>query len=175
MKIKQLFESLRKRLNQKNYLYWTIAIFIAAVLAIAKDHTTEGSSHQASTSQNSPDTYIPAGFVLVPIQISNLESVDSILGQFGVVDLYAPAPKPGGKPLRLAAHIKMLRAPLNPSQFAVLAREDEAPQLIGHEGAFFVVVQNPKRLGTEIVNGLAAQRKVQSRITVENSGEIEAN
>src|SRR4051812_35626944 len=58
------------------------------------------------------DTLIPAGFVIIPIDVQNYESLDSLLGKFGVGDLF----KGEGKNGRLVArNIRILRAPKNPS------------------------------------------------------------
>lgn len=99
----------------------------------------------------SVDTFIPAGFVLVPIEVQNFESLDSILGPHGVVDLFLPSQAGSGKGSRVANRVRIMRAPLNPSQFAVLVREDQSEQLVRSEAPFFVVVQNSKQPGTGIV------------------------
>jgi hypothetical protein len=96
-------------------------------------------------------TFIPAGYVLVPIEVANFESLDSILGKFGVVDLYLPSEDPKARPRKVAERVRILRAPLNPSRFAVLARENDSPRLVSHGGPFTVVVQNPDTAGTGIV------------------------
>lgn len=99
----------------------------------------------------SVDTFIPAGYVLVPIEVQNYESLDSILGSHGVVDLFLPSENGSRKGSRVANRVKILRAPLNPSQFAVLVREDDSEQLVRSQTPFFVVVQNSKQSGTGIV------------------------
>lgn len=116
----------------------------------------------------SVDTYIPAGFVLVPIEVQNYESLDSILGSHGVVDLFLPSPKGSGKGLRVAQRVRIMRAPLNPSQFAVLVRDSESENLVRTDSAFFVVVQNSKQVGTGIVKGdPQPSRKRVSRLVME--------
>jgi hypothetical protein len=98
------------------------------------------------------DTYIPNGFVLVPIEVENFESLDQILGLYGYVDLYAqsePGTTPSNQPV--ARSIKLVRSPKNPSHFAVLAPEDKAPWLVRHAPAFRVVVKSQKASsGTQI-------------------------
>lgn len=97
------------------------------------------------------DTHIPKGFVLVPIEIENYEAVDSILGRFGVVDLFRSSEnRAQNQPL--AVNIRLLRAPLNPSHFAVLVPESEAPKILSHSGSYVVVVKRPDSLGTKFVN-----------------------
>jgi hypothetical protein len=115
----------------------------------------------------SVDTYIPAGFVLVPIEVQNYEALDSILGQHGVVDLFLPSPD-SKRGVRVASRVKILRAPQNPSQFAVLVRDSESEQLVRSESAFFVVVQNSKQSGTGFVNAESVpQQKRKSRVISE--------
>ena len=108
-----------------------------------------------------PSTYIPEGYVLVPIDVQNPEALDSILGSFGVVDLFA---HDGGRARRIARRIKILRAPLNPNHFAVLAPEDEAPRLVRESGPITVAIQNPNQTGTDFVK----PNRKRSRIIVEN-------
>ncbi len=125
-----------------------------------------------ATVQESPksvDTYIPAGFVLVPIQISNAEALDSMIGAKGVVDLFVPDLKRPGRSKKVAEHIKVLRAPLNPNQFAVLAEESASSALVHYEGAYFAVVQNPKTVGTQFE--APPKRKISSRFIMEDGHE----
>src|SRR4051794_25525844 len=63
------------------------------------------------------DTYIPSGHVLVPIQIENSESLNAVMGPFAIVDLYSDS---SGHNTLVAEKVKLIRAPLNPQQFAVL-------------------------------------------------------
>ncbi len=107
------------------------------------------------------DTYIPSGFVLVPIEIQNIEGLDSILGQFGVVDLFQPALEGQNRGRLVARRLKILRAPLNPSHFAVLAPEHQASEIVRHVGPFFVVIQNPKETGTHFVKEKVRTSRIQ--------------
>lgn len=85
------------------------------------------------------DTYIPNGFVLVPIEIQNLASLDSLVGQYALVDLYAV-----GSPKPLAKGIKLIRSPKDPSQFAVLIKDEISQNIVRQsDKPFQVVLQNP--------------------------------
>jgi hypothetical protein len=108
----------------------------------------------------SPDTFIPAGFVLVPIDVVNKDALQSMLGNFGVVDLYIPATEPGKLGKKAASRVKILRAPLNPEEFAVLVREGEAFQLVHHDSGFFIVIQNPNQRGTKIVKPISRRNRI---------------
>lgn len=89
------------------------------------------------------DTVIPAGHLLIPIQLSNAESLSSLTGSYSLVDLYASSEK-GRKGFKVASSLKLLRAPLNPEQFAVLVREEDSAKIVTQEGPFFVALKNPK-------------------------------
>lgn len=142
-----------------------VLLGVLAVFALAHDLLRE---KKVAVIEKSPsetaDTYIPSGFVLVPIEIQNIEGLDSILGQFGVVDLFLPGHEGLSRGRLVARRLKILRAPLNPSQFAVLAPEGQAPDIVRHEGPFIVVIQNPKESGTRIVK----QKVRRSRISFDH-------
>jgi len=132
----------------------TLLLCLASGLSHPSVETSDGRSHPGI------DTFIPAGYVLVPIEIQNSEALDSVLGQHGVVDLYS-ASQDGSQKNRLVARaLKILRAPLNPNQFAVLAREDKAPEIARNFEAFFVVIQNPNSPGTHIEMAKAKPKKL---------------
>jgi hypothetical protein len=158
---------------------WLAGIACAGFLGFYWDSGKEKQSGATEPEAfESASTLIPAGFVLVPIEVSNYESLDSILGKFGIVDLYTPPEKPGGKPIKAAEHVKILRAPLNPNHFAVMVHENESARLVSFNGSFTVIVLNPNLAGTNLVNTLGVDnnrslevhhetRVAHSRITVE--------
>lgn len=141
---------------------WAIALLISGLIGFVWDLTspTQESTQRGIEDPETASTFIPAGFVLVPIEIENYEALDSILGKFGVVDLFKPATTPGGRPVRVASRVKILRAPLNPSHFAVLAPEAESADLVSHAGSFTVVVQNPNQVGTQFEKSLASEAEL---------------
>ena len=91
------------------------------------------------------DTMIPAGHLLIPLELSNAESLSSLSGNFSIVDLYVSGDK-GKKGFKIASAVKLLRAPLNPQQFAVLVREEDSGKIVTHEGPFFAALKNPKEV-----------------------------
>lgn len=106
----------------------------------------------------SMDTHIPKGFVLVPIEITNFDSVDSILGPYGVVDLFTGASH-GSLGRLVVKNARLLRAPNNPSHFAVLIKETETGSLLSHGHEFTATVKRPSSQGTELM-GSAQRRKI---------------
>lgn len=89
----------------------------------------------------SADTYIPAGYVLVPIELQNADALSSLVGSFALVDLFTGSP--GQRNQRVGKKLKLLRAPLNPQQFAVLVPEQDVSQLLSSAGSYWAVLQNP--------------------------------
>jgi hypothetical protein len=132
-----------KQLNKD----WQILV-LAGVVSFGFVAVINWSPHSETKSKDSVDTLIPAGYILIPIEVQNYESLDSLLGQYGIVDLF----KGDGRDGKLVAkNIRILRAPLNPSHFAVLAPESEASAILAQAGNFYVAIKSPNQLGTQIV------------------------
>lgn len=112
-------------------------------------------------------TFIPKGQSLVPLEIANYQTLDSIFGPFGVVDLYVQDATATNFSRLVAKNIKLVRAPKNPSHFAALVPEKEIHRLMRYGGPFFAVVQNPNTTGTHF-----EKDKVRSRSRIHyNLGE----
>ena len=105
------------------------------------------------------DTYIPKGFVLIPIEVQNYEALDSILGKFGIVDLYQGGNSEKPQQRLVARHVRILRAPQNPSHFAILVQESEVSEVLKDGDSFTVTVRGPETGGTEIVKGQSRTRR----------------
>lgn len=132
-----------------------IFLFIAVVLGIfsfilqfsgeVKEITKK------SEGRTSIDTLVPEGKVLLEVKIVNYESLDQIIGNYGVVDLYTTPLNPDEKPRKLAYAVKIVKAPGNPRIFSVLLSDQQASPLIGYKGEYTVLIRNPKTLGTKVV------------------------
>ncbi len=171
-------EFLIRKMNLKNPIQTSlksnqrriIAILIFGFFAFIWEQNKTAAPTTADALRKSVDTFIPLGFVLVPIQLANAESLDSMISTTGVVDLFVPDMKKPGRSKKVAEHIKILRAPLNPNQFAVLVPEKNSGQLVHYEGAYFAVVQNPQTPGTQFETH--SIHKLPSRLTMEDVGEF---
>lgn len=86
------------------------------------------------------DTLIPKGHVLVPIELANLNAVAGLINQFGVIDLYGGNNQEDS--VQIATRIKILRAPLNPNQYAVLVNEELSKHIMRFKGPFWASIQN---------------------------------
>jgi len=129
----------------KSLLLAFLALGLVVLMMQIFSSKTPESEPRPSEESFDVDTMIPAGFLLIPLELSNAESLASLTGQFSVVDLYASGGKER-KGYKIAAAVKLLRAPLNPQQFAVLVREEESAKIATHEGPFFAALKNPKEV-----------------------------
>lgn len=91
------------------------------------------------------DTFIPKGFVLIPLEFSNVDSLSSLVGSTAIVDLYQTSLEPQGakrKGQKIATQVKLLRAPKNPGQFAILVPESSSDKIMSYPGPFWAAIQN---------------------------------
>ena len=133
--------------NKPAIYLWLTLIIISLVITIVQKTKKEDLTTRKG--MQNIDTYIPKGFVLLPVELSNGSSVEGLLTEKGVVDLYT------GDPLQKSAHrvavaVKIIRSPQNPSHFSVLVPEQEASFLIQRFQSFYAVIQNPLKTGTKI-------------------------
>ncbi|PWU16303.1 MAG: hypothetical protein C5B49_10660 [Bdellovibrio sp.] len=138
-------KSLRSRFSQI-YAHQRDRIFFvfllgASVLALLTPWNSFQSSPPTAEAFE-PDTMIPLGFVLVPIELENQQSLESMIGSHAVVNLYKGYQIGGQKGVLIGRHLRLLRAPLNPQQFAVLVPESEVPSFVAPGAKFYAVVQN---------------------------------
>lgn len=86
-------------------------------------------------------TYIPKGYVLVPIEFTNFETLNALVKDFAIIDLYT-TPNTEGRNTKIAERIKVIRAPYNPNLFAVLVKSDLSEVIMRHAGPFWGTLQN---------------------------------
>ncbi len=129
---------------------------LAAVLIQRSGEPTAAGPHEPSVGV---DTLIPQGYVLVPIEVQNYEALDSILGRFGIVDLFQGGLEPSQNQGLVARNVRILRAPQNPAHFAILIREEEVARVLKSGGIFTVIVKRPSAAGTEFVNTVKQKRR----------------
>lgn len=127
---------------------WIVVAFVVSIF-ITGSALLKEQSVKKNEVQSPFDSLIPAGFVYVPIEVQNADSLDSVFGQNGIVDLYVPTKTDGGKMQKIASRIPLIRAPLNPNKYAALVPETEVNRLVQQSGNYFVVVQNPKQRGMQ--------------------------
>lgn len=124
-----------------------MAIFVLCAWLVQNNEKVDSDMNSKSTAE-AVDTYIPSGFVLVPIEVQNLNALDSIVGQYGIVDLYLPD---SAQPL--IKGVRLIRSPKDPGQFAVLVNDDYSQKIVKHSNKpFQIAVQNPAHKSALIKN-----------------------
>ena len=167
--MKQFREQLKLLTSHKIGYFLFLAIFMTAFTFFLSYEQDDSNKNTESKIQESPDTFIPNGYVLVPIVVSNFESLNALVSQYAIVNLYAVNNRNDfysqGSLSQLkkqvktvAERIKLIRSPLNPEKFAVLSPESQAEALITYNGEFFVTVQNPT-----ITDQVSVKRDVKKR------------
>lgn len=150
--MKQFREQLKFLTSYKISYFLIVATVMAAfALFLSYNKNDNNVNNKVDRIQESPDTFIPNGYVLVPIMVSNFESLNALVSQYAIVNLYAvnshsnhfSTSQIKKQVKTVAERIKLIRSPLNPEKFAVLAPESQAEALITYNGEFFVTVQNP--------------------------------
>lgn len=87
------------------------------------------------------DTFIPAGNVLVPIEVENFESLYDMIDRYGIVDLYQIDSRMGAR--KIASQVKLIRSTVNREKMGVLVSETLAPAIVRAVGPLRVIVKNP--------------------------------
>lgn len=136
---------------------------LALIMISALNHCRSSSSGTEANSESESvieaDTLIPDGFSLVPLELSNFESLNSVMGAFAIVDLYSPksALEPKGK--KLVSGVRLIRAPLNPEKLAALVPEEMTLALMDSQGPLFAAIQKRDK---EVKTKLHQLKKSQS-------------
>lgn len=123
--------------------------------------SNSSSTLNKETNPDGIDLLIPQGHTLIPIEIANYETLDSLLGPYGVVDLFFVDPLQPAAGKKIASMVKILRAPKNPSHFAVLVPSSQAQTILRHKGPFTASLQNPKyQTGTKFEKALHQRSRI---------------
>ncbi len=133
---------------KKSQIFSVIGLIVFLLASFFNTRTQPSEEKKQSGPVNeSPDTIIPKGFVLVPIELKNAESLSALIENFAIVDLYIASLSSKAKGQKVGHHLRLLRAPLNPNTFAVLVPDGEASRLINGNGPLFAVIQNRDQSG----------------------------
>ncbi len=107
------------------------------------------------------DELIPAGFVLLPVELVNREALASIMGATAVVDILTVNPTTMSPQTKIASRIKMIRSPKNPDFFALLIEESASADILNKPGPYFALIQNKKQ-----TNSNYYKSKKQSKVEI---------
>lgn len=129
----QMSESIKKSILCMFLISLALAIFIDT--KEPPQAPTAGSADEAADFA----TFIPSGYSLVPIQIINSSGLDSILGSYGIVDLFSSTHKKS-----LAQDVRIIRSPNDASLWAVLIPSSQVRPLLDQGSEFYVTVKPSK-------------------------------
>lgn len=93
------------------------------------------------------DTLIPKGYVLVPIELTNIQAIAGIIDGYGVIDVFIGKTETT-QSKKVLNKVKILRAPLDPNSYSVLLPDALAKTFMEYSGPFFAVVQNKSETTT---------------------------
>lgn len=123
--------------TQNKMLIISLVVFIILFFILNKKNAENPKVLQKESLQT--DTLIPKGQVLVPIELVNIEALAGLIDRYGIIDLYSGF---DNNSVLIASRIKILQAPLNPNQYAVLVTESLSQEIMQYQGPFRAVVQN---------------------------------
>jgi hypothetical protein len=111
-------------------------------------------------------TFIPDGHSLIPIKLINQKSLSSLIDNFGWIDLYSVKKTESGfkKGPKIVKKIRILRAPLDPSQFGIIVPDNFVDHILDWGPNYFGTINKNKFYTSELV----IQKKRQKRVMYED-------
>jgi hypothetical protein len=151
-------DELKIFIQKKQKQYLIILFLIVGIISTYHQYSNGQTEKEPSESL---DTFIPAGFVLVPIELQNAESISGMIQSHAIIDLYT-APLPGQSKGKLVGRkLRLVRAPLNPERFGVLVPEAESATVAGESGFFVAHIQSKNQNDPAV---LSKQARTISRV-----------
>ncbi len=145
LNIKEKIKTL-KSIKENKHL---VAGFILIVcVSIYYNHVEKPDLVVKNNDQIFADTILPKGFILFPIRLENIEAIQGVIHQFGIIDVYT-ANQPGRPSKKVLSKIKILQAPYNPNEYALLLAESLSSKMMAEVGPFLGVIQN-RSVSTDI-------------------------
>lgn len=141
--LKNIIAKLKLIEQPRSPKWFLIAAAILMLMLLVKPKS-ESNQKTSPVLPPSADTYIPAGYVLVPVQLVNQASIDSLIGGYTVVDIYLAGEHLEKTRRLIAQDVRMIRAPLDPNQFGVLMDENNQEMIEKLSQPIFAVLKNPK-------------------------------
>lgn len=159
MNFKIHWEKLKRNLLDPKKPIWILVTLALMGTTMIMFQKSDGDPQKSVQSESeSLDTFIPAGFVLVTLQLINSDSIESMVGSYCLVDLYSGNNnqdfqlEASAKPI--ASRLRLIRSPNNPSLFGVLVPEQDPTVIQKLAGPVFAVIQGPnaKALPPPVLN-----------------------
>ena len=162
---KSLFGVKTMNFNLKKYLSETqqtiIIIAITFILAIIIWRTGDEKSKPTHNKISAVEihTKIPKGYNLYALDIENIESLNSIVDNYALVNIYQQ--NKNKKDNLVLQKIKLIRSFKNPDYFAILATNKDLEVITNYSGPFKVTLHNPNQPNDTILpKKLIYKRKI---------------
>lgn len=131
-----MFQNIKINFQNKILL---ISFLIFVILYLIISMKNKSSSTESEKKPLYADTLIPKGYVLIPIELANKDAVAGLINQYAIVDLYTGTE---GSSILLARRVKLIQAPLNPNQYAVMVPENFSHNIMKYKESLWAIVQN---------------------------------
>lgn len=136
--IKTKIKSIKSAKDNKHLI---IAFILLVSLSIYLNHRNGKEAAHENIETIYPDTILPKGFILYPIHLENIEAIRGVIDQYGVIDVYNGTQN-GIKSKKLLSKVKIMQAPYNPSEYALLLPDHLSQKMMSESGPFLGVIQN---------------------------------
>lgn len=148
--IKAKIKSIHSLKENKHFI---AGFFLIVCVSIFYHHQEKPALVEQNNEQILADTILPKGFILFPIRLENMEAIQGVIHQYGIIDVYTAA-QPGRASKKVLSKVKILQAPYNQNEYALLLPESLSAQMMSEVGPFLGVIQN-RSVSTELPEPLA--------------------
>lgn len=139
--LKKWIDKIQESWNIASHRQMILCFVLLLAITISYQFAQKPTSSDSVSDRFEPDTVIPAGLVLHPIRLENIESISALIEKFGLIDLYVGNQLESGSK-KIATKVKLIRAPLNPNEFALLIPQAVSEKIMRERGLFWGVIHN---------------------------------
>lgn len=136
-------------LIEKNKFWWMMGTALVLMAIFQAAFVNDKTSQETDPALEDITTFIPKGYRLVPIPVANYKSLEQILGNYGVVDLYVRTFKNAKTHTELiGSGIRALRPKNGSESIGLLVPVEQVGLLLQREGQFYLALNNSDVTGT---------------------------
>ena len=143
--MKELKILLLDLLTEKKWRRYLLFFLTAPILSFIF-FDVANSKEEKETSQNLTDkpvpfdTLIPAGFTLLPIEVANIDTINSFVGQFAITDVYTQSLNHALTGNLVAENVKLLRSQVDSRQMALIIPQFAIAHFMKHAQPYALVI-----------------------------------
>ncbi len=139
-KLNQFYKTkIQKAFKENKHVSMAFILLIGVSIFIS--HQGNVADVQLDTRPVQADTLLPKGFILYPIRLENIDAIKGVIDQYGVIDVYTSS-KNGQKSKKILSKVKIMQAPFNPNEYAILIPDYLSQTIMSEPGPFSGVIQN---------------------------------